>query len=62
MRGAVSLLASSWPHTRAEMGKLAALIRWLAPGEHPAPKLLGTVVYTSKAQSLQAGGCVKQTG
>lgn len=52
MRGAVSLLASSWPHTRAEMGKLAALVRWLAPGEHPAPKLLGTVVYTSKAQSL----------
>ena len=30
VRGAVSLLASSWPHSRAEMGKLAALVRWLA--------------------------------
>lgn len=45
VRGAASLLASSWPRTRAEMGKLAALVRWLAPGARPAPELLGTMVY-----------------
>lgn len=44
------------------MGRLAALIRWLAPGERPAPKLLGTMVHNQQ-RSIPAGrGRVEQTG